>query len=79
MKDDSDPELSVFTEALKLPAQERPAFLQRACGGDEALRSKVEALLKAHEHVGDFLEEPPTQASDENDNLRNGRGDEDEK
>ena len=56
----SDRELIVFTEAVKLPVQARAAFLQRACDGDEELRRKVEALLQAHDHVGHFLEEPPT-------------------
>jgi len=59
MKDDPKRELIVFTEAVKVSGQERAAFLQRACAGDEDLRRKVEALLRAHDHVGDFLEEPP--------------------
>ena len=33
----------VFTEALNVPVQERAAFLERACAGDENLRRKVEA------------------------------------
>ena len=59
MKGDPDRELIVFTQALKLPVQERAAFLERACAGNENLRHKVEALLKAHDRVGSFLEEPP--------------------
>ena len=59
MKDDADRELAIFTEAIKLPIQERAAFLDIACQGDEPLRKKVEALLKAHDRVGNFLEEPP--------------------
>jgi hypothetical protein len=59
MKDDADLELAIFTEAMKVPIQERAAFLDNACGGDECLRRKVEALLKAHDRVGDFLEDPP--------------------
>jgi len=60
MKRDSDLEVVIFTEALKLPYQERGPFLQRRCCGDEELRVKVEALLKAHDRLGNFLEEPPT-------------------
>jgi non-specific serine/threonine protein kinase/serine/threonine-protein kinase len=36
----------------------RAAFLQRACGGDEALRRAVELLLAQHEKDDDFLEVP---------------------
>ena len=63
MKGDTDRELVVFTEALKVPVRERAAFLERACAGDENLRHKVEALLRAKDRLGDFLEEPPTGGS----------------
>ena len=63
MKGDPSREVVVFTEALKVPVQERAAFLDRVCAGDENLRRKVEALLRAHDRVGNFLEEPPTGAS----------------
>ena len=61
----SDPrrEVVVFTEALKVPVQERRAFLERVCAGDENLRRSVEALLRAHDRLGNFLEEPPTGAT----------------
>ena len=65
MKGDSDREVGIFTEALKVPVQEREAFLERICRGQKELRQKVEALLRAHDRLGDFLEEPPTTASDE--------------
>jgi eukaryotic-like serine/threonine-protein kinase len=35
----------IFDEALDLPAAERPAFLDGACGGDADLRALVERLL----------------------------------
>ena len=63
MKDDADRELAIFTEAIKVPLQERAAFLHIACHGDEPLRRKVEALLKAHDRVGNFLQEPPGEES----------------
>ncbi len=63
MKGDPDRELVVFTEALKVPIQERAVFLERVCAGDENLRHKVEALLRAKDRLGDFLEEPPTGGS----------------
>ena len=59
MKDDTDQELAIFTEAIKVPIHEREAFLDIACQSDENLRRKVEALLKAHDRLGNFLEEPP--------------------
>lgn len=63
MKGDADRELIVFTEALKVPIQERAAFLERECADDENLRRTVEALLGAHDRLGNFLEEPPTGVS----------------
>ena len=62
MKDDSEREITIFTEALKLPRQERAAFVARSCGGNANLRCKVEALLNAHSRLGNFLEEPPSGA-----------------
>jgi len=63
MKGDSDREIAIFTLALKVTPQERGAFLKRMCGNDADLQRQVEALLEAHERLGDFLEEPPTGAS----------------
>src|SRR5262245_25382030 len=54
-------EVSIFLVALAKPApEERAAFLDQACGGNEALRRNVEMLLKAHEKAGDFLAQAPT-------------------
>ena len=63
MKDDADHELNIFTEAIRLSLQERAAFLDTACDGDENLRGKVQALLEAYDRVGNFLEEPPGEGS----------------
>ena len=60
MKDDSDREVGIFAEAIKLASHARAPFLQRHCGGDEHLRRKMEALLSAHDRLGSFLEESPT-------------------
>jgi len=59
MKGDADREVAIFIEALAVPFQERAAFLERVCGGDESLREKMEALLRAHDRVGNFLEDEP--------------------
>jgi hypothetical protein len=64
MKGDSDREIAIFTEALKVSCRERDAFLERVCDGDERLRQKIESLLKAHDRLGSFLEKPPTAGVD---------------
>jgi eukaryotic-like serine/threonine-protein kinase len=56
-------DIVIFTEAVQLPANERAAYLARACAGDAELRQKVEALLRTHDHVGDFLETSPQRAA----------------
>ncbi|HEX4069605.1 MAG TPA: serine/threonine-protein kinase, partial [Planctomycetaceae bacterium] len=49
----------VFLAALEIPtAPERSAYLDQACAGNEELRRRVEKLLRAHPHVGEFLESP---------------------
>jgi tetratricopeptide (TPR) repeat protein len=51
-------EREVFEAALELPPENRAAFLEAACGGDEALRRRLEELLQKHDQAGSFLEEP---------------------
>jgi hypothetical protein len=65
MSGDSDREVAIFTQALKVARQDRNAFLDHACRGDEDLREKVEALLRAHDRLGNFLEEPPGGIADD--------------
>jgi eukaryotic-like serine/threonine-protein kinase len=48
----------LFHSALERPPDERARFLAEACGTDEAVRQKVEALVAAHEQSGEFLEAP---------------------
>src|SRR5215475_2019845 len=48
----------VFLAAIKLPAEEREAYLQEACGGDEDLHRRVSALLQAQAEIGSFHETP---------------------
>jgi len=59
MKGDSDREVAIFSEALTVPFQERGAFLELLSGGDESLRQKMEALLRAHDRLGSLLEDEP--------------------
>src|SRR5947207_1098905 len=53
-----DADIAVFTEALRLPPEERVRYLDEACKGDNELRRRVEALLQAYEQAGDFLGRP---------------------
>ena len=39
--------------------EERAAFLDTACGGNVELRRRIEALLRAHDEAGGFLQENP--------------------
>ncbi|UCD52293.1 MAG: serine/threonine protein kinase, partial [Phycisphaerales bacterium] len=49
----------IFSEALeRQTAEERNNYLDEACGGDLSLRSRLDALLRAHEEASDFLEVP---------------------
>ena len=44
---------SIFGQALAIAtAEARAAYLERACGGDVALRAEVESLLAALEKLG---------------------------
>jgi len=50
---------AIYHAALEKKAgPERSAFLDATCGKDPNLRAKVEALLKANEEAGGFLEAP---------------------
>jgi eukaryotic-like serine/threonine-protein kinase len=50
-------ERNIFIAALARPnAADRAAFLEEACGGNAELRGQVEALLREHERLGNFLE-----------------------
>ena len=43
---------AIFNAAVKLPADQRTAYLDQACGNDQSLRQDVESLLRAHEGQG---------------------------
>lgn len=49
---------AVFLEALDLPDVERPAFVARACEGDDFVRREVESLLESDREAGSFAEAP---------------------
>jgi serine/threonine protein kinase/Tfp pilus assembly protein PilF len=48
----------LFESALERPPEERYAFLDRACDGDEFLRKEVESLITSHEQTGSFIDSP---------------------
>ena len=48
----------IFHAALEHTAERRAAYLDDACGGDSALRDRVEVLLRAHANPGSFLGSP---------------------
>src|SRR5689334_18716675 len=59
MTEPSLPEESIFAQALEIScAAERLAFLDRACGANQALRAEVEGLLRADARSGDMLDLP---------------------
>lgn len=48
----------VLQRALDCPPQERAAFLDAACAGDEELKSEATTLVRAFDEAGDFIERP---------------------
>ena len=50
---------NLFNGALeRRDAAERVRFLDEACGGDTALRERVEKLLRASDEIGGFMAQP---------------------
>ena len=48
---------AIFEQALELEANERAAFVQKSCTGDEELRREVESLLESHATAGGFIDD----------------------
>ena len=48
----------LFGEALDLPREQRPAFLDRACSGNPQLRQMIDDLLSKNDRLSGFLSEP---------------------
>jgi non-specific serine/threonine protein kinase/serine/threonine-protein kinase len=49
---------ALFEEAIQLPAPQRAAFLDAACGSDPELKAEVVRLLQSAEQAEGFLEQP---------------------
>src|SRR5260221_4168069 len=58
MNGSPDADVAVFTEALRLPPEDRDRYLDKACKADVQFRRRVEALIQAYEQAGDFLGRP---------------------
>ncbi len=58
MRNSRKPAGAIFDAALELPPEQRAAYLEEACSGDDPLRRRVEALLRAHETAGKFMGKP---------------------
>jgi hypothetical protein len=48
---------AIFKSALELPCDDRAAFLDHACEGDQDLREEVESLI-AHDRAESFMKTP---------------------
>jgi eukaryotic-like serine/threonine-protein kinase len=55
----------IWDAALGLSEEERPAFLERNCQGDEELRREVESLLAYDQQAQKFLDRPALQVTGE--------------
>jgi serine/threonine protein kinase len=53
---------SIFKAAIKLPADQRAAYLDRAYDADPELRREVESLLRAHDASCSFMQDGPSRA-----------------
>ena len=49
---------AIFELVIEADAADRPALIDAKCAGDVELRNQLEALLRANESAGDFLETP---------------------
>ena len=56
----------LFESALERDAEDRTAFLDHACDGDELLRREVESLLASYEEGASFMEKPAVASAAEN-------------
>ena len=57
--------IDLFQSALERASEERAAFLDTACEGDEDMRREVDSLLTSHERAENFIEVPAFKAAPE--------------
>ena len=58
MSEPHKPVGAIFDAAIELPPEQRTAYVHEACGGDDALRQRVEDLLRAHASAEAFMDRP---------------------
>ena len=51
-------ESALFQAAVRLPAEQRAAYLDQACGENDELRRELESLLTAHNPEASFMAGP---------------------
>jgi len=61
--------MSIFSDAVELPPDERSSFVARACGSDAELLREVVSLLMAHDGDAEFLESPVVKAAGDTPDL----------
>ena len=62
----------LFNQAVELPLNERPTFLQRICGNDQELFLEVESLLQKDDETGAMLKTIISKAADSLSQKDNG-------
>ena len=55
----------LFQSAVERAPEERAAFLDESCHGDEGMRREVESLLTSHERAENFIEVPAFEVAPE--------------
>ena len=66
---------TLLCDALEIPsAQQREAYLEQACAGNDKLRREVKTLLAAHHRAGDFLDTAIVAETGDLPGLREGPG-----
>src|SRR2546430_14880787 len=56
MNEPQKPVGAIFDAAIELPPERRAAYVLAACAGEDLLRQRVEALLRAHDSAGTFMD-----------------------
>src|SRR5438270_7213881 len=56
MNEPQKPVAAIFDAAIELPPERRAAYVLAACAGEDLLRQRVEALLRAHDSAGSFMD-----------------------
>src|SRR5260370_38428820 len=58
MNEPRKPVGAIFDAAIELPPERRAAYVLAACAGEDLLRQRVEALLRAHDSAQTFMASP---------------------